>query len=80
MMGSLILFPGIRQGDEEYVEACIACAVPFKDGDMVHSDESGGCIHAACCGPEPESYVDEDGRALRPIDDIPDPWMWMERP
>src|SRR4051812_7987354 len=37
---------------DEPEDACIACAVPFKEGDLVLGDAGGGEIHAACCGPE----------------------------
>lgn len=74
--GKLLRFPKPRHDREEFVERCIACAVPLNDGDLVLSDESGGCIHAACCGPERESYANGDGEPLGPDDPIPEPWPW----
>lgn len=62
------------------IDTCIACAVPLVDGDMVYSDASGGCIHAACCGPERESYVGNDGEPLKDGDPIPEPWPWTVDP
>lgn len=41
-------------------ERCIACDEPLKVGDQYLSDISGGVIHFACCGPEPECFVDLD--------------------
>jgi len=57
-------------------ETCIACDVPFVDGDLVYSDASGGMIHAACCGPERESYTNADGEPLKNGEPIPAPWKW----
>jgi len=61
-------------------DTCIACAVPLVDGDMVYSDAGGGCIHAACCGPERESYVGNDGKPLKDGEPIPAPWPWTADP
>ena len=62
-------------GDDD-LDRCIACDVPFVDGDDVLSDAGGGCIHSACCGPERESYVNDDGEPLKPGEPIPSPWKW----
>lgn len=63
-----------ERGDDE--ERCIACDVPFVFGDKVLNDSSGGLIHAACCGPERESYVNANGDPLGPDDPIPTGWAW----
>lgn len=55
---------------------CIACDVQFKAGDLVYSEVSGGLIHAACCGPERESYVGVEGEPLKDGEPIPKPWEW----
>jgi len=60
----------------EDIETCIACDAPFVDGDLVYSDHDGGCIHAACCGPERENYVNADGEPLKDDEPIPTPWIW----
>lgn len=58
------------------IEQCIACDIAFVPGDLVLPDASGGSIHAACCGPERESYVNADGDPLGPDEPIPasSPW------
>lgn len=61
----------------EEADCCIACAVALKPGDLVLDDASGGLIHAACCGPERESYVNADGDPLGPDDPIPTGWPWQ---
>jgi len=55
---------------------CIACLKPLAWGDRYYSDQSGGFIHADCCGPERESYVNGDGEPLGPNDPIPEPSIW----
>jgi len=62
------------------VDRCIACDMPFKDGDAVYDDVSGGSLHAACCGPEVESYVDAAGEPLKPGEAIPAPYIWRAQP
>ncbi len=55
-------------------EACIACDVPFADGDEYLLDVSGGAIHFTCCGPEPEGFVNlETGETLAAP---PKPSIW----
>lgn len=58
------------------IETCIACAIAFKDGDLVYDDVSGGSLHAACCGPERECYVGDDGERLKDGEPIPEPYAW----
>lgn len=60
-------------GDET---TCTACDKPIRGGDLVYSDYEGGIIHAKCCGPERESYVDADGEPLKDGEPIPKPWKW----
>ncbi len=58
-------------------EACIACDVALKEGDPVYADIGGGYLHAACCGPEREGYVNlETGEPIGPDDPIPEPMKW----
>lgn len=64
----------------EMTERCIACAAPFRAGDLVLPDASGGTIHAACCGPERESYTNADGDPLGPNDLIPQGYAWSPDP
>jgi hypothetical protein len=60
-------------------EDCIACGEQFQDGDRYHLDASGGCIHADCCGPEPEGYVDlETGEPIGAGAPFPEPRIWGE--
>lgn len=66
--------------DDDDVETCIACEVAFKEGDRVLSDVSGGALHAACCGPERESYTNGDGGPLGPDDPIPEGYIWTKWP
>lgn len=55
-------------------ERCLACRVAFKEGDEYLPDASGDLIHFACCGPEPESFVNlETGEQLA---GPPTPLIW----
>lgn len=67
----------LEPAPDDEAEACEACGVAFKDGDMVYwrSDDSG-YIHAECCGPERESYVNADGEPLKDGEPIPQPFAW----
>lgn len=57
--------------------ACGICDVVFITGDRCLTDISLGPVHARCCGPERESYVDlETGDALAADAPIPTPWIW----
>ncbi len=62
--------PSEAQDDED---RCIACDKPFKPGDMVLNDVSGGSIHIECCGPDRESYVG-------PGDPFPKGYAWQPAP
>lgn len=64
----------VSDGEEEL---CTACDVPFEDGDLVYwnSDDTGH-LHADCCGPERESYVNADGAPLKDGEPIPAPFAW----
>lgn len=58
-------------------EACGICQVAFVEGDNCLTDINLGDVHAACCGPERESYVNLDtGEPLRDGEPIPTPWRW----
>jgi hypothetical protein len=50
---------------------CIVCTEQLAEGDAYYPAVSGGFLHAACCGPERECYVNlETGEA------IPTPEIW----
>ena len=55
---------------------CFACEHLIRDGDAVYEDVNEGLIHAACCGPEPESYTGADGEPLKPGAPILEPWIY----
>ena len=55
---------------------CEGCGGTIKPGDLVYSDCDGGVLHAECCGPEPESFIGDDGEPLKPGDPIPAPWTY----
>lgn len=61
---------------------CLACRRWFKADDMVLPDVSGEWLHAACCGPERESYVKDvgSGEPLGPDDPIPTGIRWDSLP
>lgn len=60
----------------EEPEAC-ECGEAFKEGDLVIHSVDGGYLHADCCGPERESYVNlETGEPIGPDDPIPTPFPW----
>jgi hypothetical protein len=65
------------QAGEDEAELCIACDVPFEDGDLVYwcSDDTGH-LHEDCCGPEREAYVNADGSPLKDGEPIPKPFAW----
>ncbi len=56
---------------------CGICALGFVQGDPCLTDIDLGPVHAACCGPERESYVDlATGEPLKEGQPIPTPWTW----
>lgn len=62
---------------QEDADCCIACDAPLVEGDLVYWDVSDtGYLHADCCGPERESYVNEDGEPLKDGDPIPQPFPY----
>ncbi len=61
---------------DDDIDICIACEKPLKDGDLFYEDVNEGPMHAECCGPEPESFVDKDGEPLKPGDPIPRPGVY----
>ncbi len=62
------------------IERCFVCNEPFVKGVLVLSDVSDGLMHAACCGPERESYVGADGEPLKDGEPIPTGWPWEPLP
>jgi len=68
--------PETRQSETE-AERCIACGVPFKTGDRYLPDASGGSVHRACCGPEPESFTHND-EPLPPGAALPEGAIWTD--
>jgi len=68
--------PETRQPETE-AERCIACDVPFKTGDRYLPDASGGSVHRACCGPEPESFT-HNGEPLSPGAALPEGMVWTD--
>jgi hypothetical protein len=67
-------------GEPEDVTRCIACDEIIQDGDLVYIENGeGGFIHAGCCGPERESYLDADGNPLKDGDPIPEPFPFGEK-
>ncbi|PZU23933.1 MAG: hypothetical protein DI589_06660 [Shinella sp.] len=64
--------------DDEDADYCIACGKILVDGDAVYHDVSeGGYLHADCCGPERESYVNADGEPLKEGEPIPEPDIYQ---
>lgn len=62
--------------DESDETRCLACDLVIREGDEVFLDASGDIIHAACCGPERESYTGPGGEPLKDGEPIPRPWKW----
>lgn len=71
---------GAKPDEVDSSDACMACLVPFQDGDLVLNDAGGGALHAACCGPERESYTNGNGDPLGPDDPIPTGYRWTKWP
>ena len=65
---------------EREVPACIACRATLKPGDPYFWDVGGGFLHAECCGPEREGYVNADGEPLGENDPLPTPSIWTDAP
>lgn len=61
---------------DTYEHKCIACGETVKSGDPFYEDVNEGAMHAGCCGPEPESFIGEDGEPLKPSDPIPAPGIY----
>ena len=61
---------------QSILDRCIACDKILDEDDLVYSDEGGGSIHASCCGPEPESYVNANGDPIKAGEPIPKPWRY----
>lgn len=63
---------------EEITESCGICRHPFVEGVLTLHDISMGEVHAACCGPERDGYVNLDTE--EPIGDdepIPTGTPWL---
>ncbi len=67
---------GSRRRSGSFAERCIACNKAFAAGDEYLPDINGGAIHFACCGPEPESFVDL--KTGEPLTERPLPSIWGE--
>lgn len=59
--------------DDGTAVTCFGCGQAMKDGEPYYEDVNEGAMHAACCGPEPESFVDAKGEPLKAGDPIPAP-------
>lgn len=63
--------------DADDLTDCLACRLTFLNDDQVLADVSGEFLHAACCGPELEAYVNLDtGEPIGPSDPIPTGYRW----
>ena len=73
--------PSDQKADDD-VERCFVCDIPFKAGDRVLDDVSGGTGHLACFGPEREGYVKDldTGEPLGPDDPTPAGYVWEPLP
>ena len=60
--------------------ACGICELALVEGDHCLTDVDLGPVHAACCGPERESYVGPDGEPLKEGEPLPTPWKWTDGP
>ena len=70
---ALVSAPAVPSETHDDEDRCIACDKPFKPGDRVLNDVSGGSIHIECCGPDRESYVG-------PGDPLPKGYVWQPAP
>lgn len=60
-------------------EKCVGCDLDLKVGDLVFNEYGiGGFVHADCCGPEREGYVNADGDPLGPDEPLPQPFAWKD--
>jgi len=67
---------------EDDPEACFICSIPFKAGDMVLNDVSGGTGHRDCFGDDRQGFVRslDTGEPLRPDDPLPTGYVWKNTP
>ena len=54
------------------------CGDLILPGQLLLGSGDGGFLHAECCDPEPESYVDENDEPLKEGDPIPEGFIWTE--
>lgn len=69
-------FNAIPQQPDIDEDTCIACGGTLNEGDMVLHENSGGFIHAACCGPDSDGYCDENGEPLKDGAPTPEPFAY----
>ena len=72
-----------KQSTDDGTDRCEICDNPLVAGQRVMQDVELGTVHAACCGPEREAYVNdvETGEPLGPNDPIPQGYVYEpERP
>jgi hypothetical protein len=62
--------------DDDGENSCFACAETFAEGDLVYYNLDGGYLHVFCCGPERDSFFNDDEGALEVGDPIPRPLIW----
>ena len=61
------------------IEKCEICNEPLKDDDLCLFDINLGTVHAGCCGPERETYVNlETGEPLGDDEPLPVPFPFSE--
>jgi hypothetical protein len=73
--------PAVDASDAPDHPICDLCQKPLLPGDMCLTDYTLGTVHAACCGPERESYVDlETGEPIKEGEPIPEPYVWTPDP
>lgn len=73
--------PREHSGGHDDFDLCGICNVVFRGDDLCLTDIDLGTVHAACCGPERESYVNLDtGEPIGPDEPIPTPWRYDSLP
>ncbi len=69
-------------GDEDDTPTvCEICNIAFTEDDDCLTDVTFGPVHAACCGPERESYVNlATGEPLKEDEPLPTPYKYSDLP